>query len=109
MLIAGLKLAKELRVENLKVYSESQLVVNQVNETCQARGEKKVAYLVKVNELMGSISMVTIEVALRSKNANAYALAKLASTKDSKLLNAVSVEFLFEPSIKHRPEMMELE
>ena len=33
VLIAGLKLEKELRVDNLKVYSDSQLVVNQVNET----------------------------------------------------------------------------
>ena len=31
-LIAGLRLAKELRVRNLKVYSDSQLVVNQVND-----------------------------------------------------------------------------
>ena len=29
-LIVGLKLAKELKVNNLKVYSDSQLVVNQV-------------------------------------------------------------------------------
>ena len=48
-----MKLAKELRVKNLKVYSDSQLVVNQVNETYQAKGEKLVAYLVKAKELMG--------------------------------------------------------
>ena len=59
-----------------------------------------VAYLEKVKELMGSISTVTIEVVPRSKNSNADALAKLVSTKDAKLLNAVSVEFLSEPNIK---------
>ena len=32
-LIAGLKLAKEFWVDNLKMYSDSQLVVNQVNKT----------------------------------------------------------------------------
>ena len=43
----GLQLAKELRVCNLKVYSDYQLVVNQVYDTNQPRGEKMVAYLEK--------------------------------------------------------------
>ena len=33
-LIIGLKLAKEVRVKRLKVFSDSQLVVNQTNEDC---------------------------------------------------------------------------
>ena len=108
-LIAGLRLARELKTNNLKVYSDSQLVVNQVNETYQAREEKIVAYLEKAKELMGSISTVIIEVVPRSKNSNTDALAKLASTKDAELLNAVSIEFLSKPNIKQRPEIMELE
>ena len=36
-LIAGLKIAKELKVDNLKIYSDSQLVVGQVNSTYEAR------------------------------------------------------------------------
>ena len=67
-----------------------------------------VTYLVKAKELLGSISAVTIEVVPRSKNANVYALTKLASTKDAELLNPVFVEFLAEPSLKQRPKMMEL-
>ena len=59
-----------------------------------------VAYLVKAKKLMRSILALTIEVMLRSKNENADALAKLASTKDAELLNAVSVEFLTKPNIK---------
>ena len=74
--------------------------MNQVNETYQGKREKMIAYLVKANELMGSISTVTLEVVLRSKNASTNALAKLASTKDAELLNAVSVEFLTKPNIK---------
>ena len=83
--------------------------MNQVNETYQAREEKIVAYLEKAKELMGSISTVIIEVVPRSKNSNTDALAKLASTKDAKLLNAVSIEFLSKPNIKQRLEIMELE
>ena len=51
--------------------------------------------------------MVSIEVVPWSKNANANALAKLI--RDAELLDAISVEFLAEPSIKQRPEVMELE
>ena len=65
-----------------------------------------VAYLEKVKELLRSISRVSIQVVPWSKNTNANALAKLASTRDVELLNAVSVAFLVEPSIKQRPEVM---
>ena len=46
-LIAGLRLARELQVHNLRVYSDTQLVVNQVNDIYRERGEKMVAYLEK--------------------------------------------------------------
>ena len=36
-------------------------------------------------------------------------LAKLASTRDAELLDAVLVEFLAEPNIKQWPEVMELD
>ena len=65
-----------------------------MNETYQAKREMIITYLKKAKELMGSISAVTIQVVLRSKNSNVDALAKLASTKDVELLNAVSIEFL---------------
>ena len=87
-------------MNNLKVYNDSQLVVNHVNETYQVRGEKMVDYLEKVKELIRSVSTFTIEVVPRSKNSHADALTKLASTKEKELLNVVSVEFLSEPSIK---------
>ena len=44
-LLAGLQLAKEMRVEQLIIYSDSQLVVKQVNRDYQAKGENMVAYL----------------------------------------------------------------
>ena len=68
-----------------------------------------VAYLENVKELLRSISTFTIEVVPRSKNSNADALAKLASTKDIELLNVVSIKFLSEPIIKHLQKVMDLE
>ena len=43
-LIAGLRLARELQAHNIQIYSDSQLVVNQVNDTYLARGDKMAAY-----------------------------------------------------------------
>ncbi|PON72858.1 Ribonuclease H, partial [Parasponia andersonii] len=47
-LIAGLKLAQEMKVEAIEVYSDSQLVVCQVKGGYHARGERMMAYLKKV-------------------------------------------------------------
>ena len=44
-MIAGLRLAREMGIEKIKVYSDSQLVVNQVNEDYQAQGENIATYL----------------------------------------------------------------
>ena len=52
--------------------------------------------------------IASIVVIPRSKNANADALAKLASTRDAELLDTASVEFLAEPIIKPQSEIMEL-
>ena len=78
----------------MKVYSDSQLIVNQVNNVYQERREKMVAYLERAKELLGSIRVVSVEVVPRSKNTHANALAKLASKRDAELLNAILVEFL---------------
>ena len=45
---------------------------------------------------------------LMIKNANANALAKLASMRDVELLDPVSVEFLVEPNIRRQPKIMKL-
>ena len=58
------------------------------------------AYLEKVKGLMETFPIASIEVISPSKNVNIDALMKLASTRDSELLDAVSVEFLAEPGIK---------
>ena len=64
------------------------------------------AYLDKTNEQLSLFSAASIEVIPQSKDSNANALAKLASTKDIDLLNAVSLEFLAEPSIYPQQEVM---
>ena len=83
----------------MKIFSDSQLVVNQVNDIYLARENKMAAYLKKIKEQLSLFSAASIEVIPRSKNSNVDALAKLASTRDADLLDAVSIEYLAEPSI----------
>ena len=46
-LIVGLHLVHKLQAHNVKIFSDSQLVMNQVNDIYLARREKMVAYLEK--------------------------------------------------------------
>ena len=46
-LIEGLRLAKKLQARNIQVYSDSQLVVNQMNDIYLARGDRMTTYLEK--------------------------------------------------------------
>ena len=81
-LIARLGLAKELQACSIQIYSDSQLVVNQVNDIYLTGGDRMAAYLEKAKGLMETFPIASFEVIPRLKNANTDALAKLASTKD---------------------------
>ena len=61
-----------------------------------------VAYLEKAKGLMETFRITSIKAISQSKNANTDALAELASTRDSELLDAVSVEFLVKPKATTR-------
>ncbi|KAL5546806.1 hypothetical protein UlMin_006493 [Ulmus minor] len=102
-LLAGLRLAKEVSARHLLIYSDSQLIVNQVNSEYQAKGEKMASYLEKAKELLGQFDIVTITQIPRNENTNADALARLATGLEDSLLKTVPLEILDEPSIdKHQ-------
>ena len=50
--IVGLNLAHFMEVEQLEVFSDSQLVVRQIEDSYEAKGEKMILYLKKVRELL---------------------------------------------------------
>ena len=49
--MAGLRLAKEMKVEQVRIYSDSQLVVNQINGDYEAKRENLATYLKIVRHL----------------------------------------------------------
>ena len=53
VLLTGLRLAKKVSACHLLIYSDSQLIVNQVNSKHQAKREKMAFYLEKAKELLG--------------------------------------------------------
>ena len=50
--ITGLNLAHSMEADQLEVSSDSQLVVKQIEDSYEARGEKMIQYLKKVRELL---------------------------------------------------------
>ena len=51
-LLAGLKVALDLSTTNLEVYSDSQLVINQVEGSFEAKDPRMVGYLRLVKQTM---------------------------------------------------------
>ncbi|KAL5568842.1 hypothetical protein UlMin_025417 [Ulmus minor] len=104
-LLSGLRLAKEVSARHLTIYSDSQLVVSQVNSEFQAKGEKMASYLEKAKEAMDQFDTVTIIQVPRAENTNVNALARLATGLEERLLKTVPIEILEAPSID-KPEQV---
>ena len=56
--IVGLNLTHSMEVDRLEVCSDSQLVVKQIEDSYEARGEKMILYLKKVRELLKKFARV---------------------------------------------------
>ena len=97
--IAGLNLAHSLEVDQLEVYSDSQLVVRQIEDTYEAKSETMVLYLQKVRDLLKKFVLVQVKHVPRAENSRADALEKLATALQEDLGRSTPVEYLAEPSI----------
>ncbi|XP_059645862.1 uncharacterized protein LOC132288728 [Cornus florida] len=98
-LIAGLKLTEALGVQQLKVFTDSQLIVGQVCEEYEAKDDKMKLYLHKVRCLIGRFKKFTITQIPRNENENTVALARLATAEELESTKAIPLEYLEEPSI----------
>ncbi|XP_071714424.1 uncharacterized protein [Rutidosis leptorrhynchoides] len=80
-LLAGLRMAKELKILHLRAFVDSQLVANQIKGTFEARQPTIQLYLSKAKELIESFKTFELEHVQQSQNKKADALSKLASLK----------------------------
>ena len=97
--IAGLNLAHSMEVDQLEVCSDSQLVVRQIEDTYEAKSEKMILYLKKVQELLKKFMLVQVRHIPRAENSRADALAKLVIASQEDLIKLTPVEYLAEPSV----------
>nr|XP_027075634.1 uncharacterized protein LOC113699462 [Coffea arabica]XP_027078730.1 uncharacterized protein LOC113702002 [Coffea arabica] len=79
-LIAGMVMAQKLGAESIRIYSDSQLIVNQVLGNYEIKKEPLKKYVAKVHELRIQFKLFVVEQVPRSRNKRADALSKLAST-----------------------------
>ena len=86
-----------MEVDQLEVCSDSQLVVKQIEDSYEARGEKMILYLKKVRELLKKFVRVQIRHIPRAENSRADALEKLATASQEDLNRLTSIEHLSEP------------
>jgi len=82
-LIAGLRIAKELNIKVLQIYSDSQLIVCQVKKEFQANKGNLPAYLSKTWELLDNFEHYTICHIPREENTKADSLAKYSSNSEA--------------------------
>ncbi|XP_071708495.1 uncharacterized protein [Rutidosis leptorrhynchoides] len=99
-LFAGLRLTRELNIQHLKAFVDSQLIANQVTGTFEARNPTIQQYLAKENELIEHFKGFEIEHVRRSQNKKADALSKLASMTFAHLAKEVLVKTLERRSIE---------
>uniref|UniRef100_A0A803QBF8 RNase H type-1 domain-containing protein n=1 Tax=Cannabis sativa TaxID=3483 RepID=A0A803QBF8_CANSA len=107
-LIVGLKLALEMKVEYLEAFSDSQIVVYQVNSEYLARGGRLAKYFSYTDELLSKFKKVIVSRIIRAYNSHANALVRLASTREAKLLDVILVDLLAPPIID-RKEVMQID
>ena len=88
-----------MEVDQLEVCSDSQLVVKQIEDTYETKGEKMILYLIKVWELLRKFVLVQVRHIPKAENSRADALAKLATASQEDLSKLTPVEHLAEPSI----------
>ena len=98
-IIVGLKLAHSMEADQLEICSDSQLVVRQIEDSYEVKGEKMILYLKKVCELLKKFVRVQVRHVPRTENPRAYALAKLATMSQEDLDGRIPVKHLMEPLV----------
>ncbi|KAM1863101.1 hypothetical protein ACFX14_003489 [Malus domestica] len=96
-LLAGLGLAKHLGVKRIDIFSDSQLVVNQVTNNFDVKDSFMAAYLAQTQLLLKHFHYQITQIP-RAANSYADALARLSSAVEDKIRRKIQVELLATPS-----------
>ncbi|XP_026450727.1 uncharacterized protein LOC113350831 [Papaver somniferum] len=107
--IIGLKAVKQLDANNVKLVTDSMLVVNQFLGTYRAKEERMTLYLDHMRELANEFDQFSIGQRPRLENRHADALAYLSSTVETDTIRFVVVDFQELPSVSESHFVLDLE
>ena len=79
-LLAGITMVKTLRGKVVEVFSNSRLVVGQINGDFEASDQRMQGYLSKVRQLQSNFEAFSIKQVPRSKNSQVDSLATLGTS-----------------------------
>jgi hypothetical protein len=97
--VHGLKLAKEIGIQRILCFGDSDLVVHQVSREWDAKDANMASYRFDVQQLYGFFKGYEFHHVPRANNDEADRLSKIGSTKQD-ILAGVSLEIIWKPSIK---------
>ncbi|XP_075665863.1 uncharacterized protein LOC142635611 [Castanea sativa] len=98
-LLAGLRVVMDLGARKVEVYSDSFLVVSQVQGNFEANDPRMIEYLRLAKQMMGNFETVKIERIARRQNRHTDSLATLASSIVDEVPRLIRVKLVPEPSI----------
>ncbi|XP_073120892.1 uncharacterized protein [Henckelia pumila] len=101
--LIGLRAAKQAGAARVHLYSDSQLVAQQVNGTYEVKNEKLKEYMRAIEEARGLFDEVMFEQIPRESNEKAYYLAKMASSLHNWKNREVVVQVELTPSTELTP------
>src|SRR4051812_35721152 len=101
--VHGIKLAKEIGIQNIECFGDSDLVVQQCTGSWDAKDANMASYRFLVQQLGGYFEGCEFHHVPRANNEAADALSKLGSTRQA-IPPGVSLEHIKKPSITPSPE-----
>ena len=101
-LLAGLRVLSNLGAKEVEIYSDSHLVVNQVQGSFEAKDPRMMEYLRLVKKTMDRFLSIKVVQVTRGQNRYADSLATLASSSTKEIPRLIKVELVAEPSINAR-------
>ncbi|GAU40562.1 hypothetical protein TSUD_35790 [Trifolium subterraneum] len=105
--LAGLRLAEDMGAEEIKIFTDSQLVASQVSGEYQTKEERLLEYLNLIRTKLAKFKETEVKHVPREHNARADVLSKLASTRRKIAGNQSLIqETLTKPSIEKTAEVM---
>src|SRR4051812_14897867 len=102
-LVHGIKLAKEIGIQNIEFFGDSDLVVQQCTGNWDAKDANMASYHFLVQQLSGYFEGCEFLHVPRNDNNQADTLARIGSTRQA-IPSGVALQRLLKPSIKPSPD-----